>query len=317
MSAERWGHPSHGMLRLPWYVRRLQTGVMSARSRPDVVRDGETVVVLDGRDGIGQVIAVQAMDLAVERALAHGIAAVGVRRSNHFGMAGYYSRRAVRAGCIGICISNASPAMAPWGGREKSVGNNPWSIAAPAGTHDAAVLDIANTVVARGKVVLAQARGESIPEGWALDANGEPTTDPQAALGGSIQPMAGHKGFAVAVMMDVLAGVLTGAEFGRGVHGPYQARDRSGAGHLFLAMDVARFSDPDAFADRMQSLVDQLHHAPRSGDGHISYPGEPECAAAERADREGIVLAAGTIDRLGELAAELALAPPSGCTAGT
>src|SRR6185503_7101301 len=136
-----------------------------------------------------------------------------------------------RAGCIGFLSTNASPAMAPWGGRKKIVGTNPWSWAAPAGTHPPMVLDIANTAVARGKIHLAKQKGQSIPAGWAIDRDGAPTMDPAAALDGVLLPMAQHKGYAIAVMMDMLSGVLTGSAFGSAVHGPYQAEHRSGAGH--------------------------------------------------------------------------------------
>jgi LDH2 family malate/lactate/ureidoglycolate dehydrogenase len=146
-----------------------------------------------------------------------------VRNSNHFGTAAYFTRMAARDGCVAILATNASPAMAPWGGRGRVVGTNPWSIAAPAGRHGVVVMDIANTAVARGKVYVARQRGEAIPAGWAIDADGAPTTDPAAAIAGAILPMAGHKGYAISLMMDVLAGVLTGSAFGAAVGGPYQA----------------------------------------------------------------------------------------------
>jgi len=144
------------------------------------------------------------------RAKEHGIAAVGIRNSNRFGTALNFTLMAAREGCVAFLSTNASPAMAPWGGRKKTIGANPWSWACPAGSHPPMVLDIANTGVARGKIYLAKQKGQSIPEGWAINAAGAPTTDPAEAIEGIILPMAQHKGYAIALMMDMLSGVLTG-----------------------------------------------------------------------------------------------------------
>jgi LDH2 family malate/lactate/ureidoglycolate dehydrogenase len=174
VTAELWGHPSHGMLRLPWYLARIRSGATAARAAPRVVCDTGAVLVVDGQDGLGQVLADRATRLGIERAREHGISAVAVRDSGHFGTAAYFTRKAAQAGCVAMLATNASPAMAPWGGREKRVGTNPWSIAAPAGRHGTVVMDIANTAVARGKIYHARERGEPIPEGWAADADGIP-----------------------------------------------------------------------------------------------------------------------------------------------
>jgi LDH2 family malate/lactate/ureidoglycolate dehydrogenase len=246
------------------------------------------------------------MDRAVLRARQHGIAAVAVRRSNHFGTAMYYSLRGAAQGCVAMVSTNASPAMAPWGGREKRVGTNPWSLAAPAGDGDPLVLDIANTAVARGKVYLARERGEAIPAGWALTADGEPTTDAAQAIAGLIAPMAGHKGYAIAVMMDLLSGVLTGSAFGAAVAGPYQSEQRSGCGHLFIALDVAAFMPPAEFGERVQRLVAELKSTPlAAGASEVLVPGEMEARNARRHAIEGVVLPAGTRADLNALANEL------------
>ncbi|GAA3757698.1 Ldh family oxidoreductase [Microbacterium kribbense] len=276
--AEQWGHRSHGMLRLPWYVQRLRTGRIEAVTRIEVLNDTGALVSIDGHSGVGQVVTARAMDLAVERAKEHGIGAVGVRNSNHFGTAAYFTRRAAAAGCAAILTTNGSPAMAPWGGIDKAVGANPWSLATPDGQGDAAVLDIANTGVARGKIYAAAEQGEPIPEGWALDGVGHPTTDPAAALdGGVVLPMAGHKGYAISFMMDVFSGVLTGSSFGLDVGGPWQPDAHSGAGHLAIAIDIAAFQPPEAFGERMTQLIDQVKGVRRApGAGEIRYPGELE-----------------------------------------
>jgi len=304
VTADLWGHQSHGVLRLRWYVDRIRAGVMRAVTTPETVSDTGALAVVDGHDGVGQVLAAFAAREAAGRAREHGVGVVAVRNSNHFGTAAYFTRMAARDGCVAILTTNASPAMAPWGGRRKTVGTNPWSIAAPAGRHDVMVMDIANTAVARGKVYLASQRGEPIPIGWAIDADGSPTTDPSAAIGGMILPMAGHKGYAIALMMDVLSGVLTGSAFGAEVGGPYQSERRSGCGHLFIALDVASFGDPDGFARRMEQLVAEVRSVPIArGFDEVLYPGELEVRAAREHLQAGLSLPRQTLEDLRELAA--------------
>lgn len=308
VQADLWGHQSHGVLRLGWYLARLKSGAMKTITTPDFVMDGGAVAVIDGQHGIGQVLAERAATEAIRRAKAHGIGAVGVRNSNHFGTAMYYTRRAPEAGCVAFLTTNASPAMAPWGGREKIVGNNPWSIAAPAGRHAPMMLDIANTGVARGKVYLARQRGEAIPEGWAINAAGAPTTDAQEAIDGIILPMAQHKGYIISMMMDVLAGVLTGSGFGAQVNGPYQADKLSNCGHLMIAMDVAAFQPPDEFAARMEQLIAAIKAVPvAQGFDEVFYPGEIEARNDVEHRRQGLVLPQDTLTDLARIAKETGL----------
>jgi len=302
--ADLWGHQSHGVLRLGWYVEKIRRGTMQPATAPEVVRDTGPVVVINGHDGVGQVVAAHAAGKAVALAKLHGVGVVGVRQSNHFGAAGYFTRMAARADCIGILTTNSSPAMAPWLGRDKAVGSNPWSIAAPRAIGPDLVLDISNTVVARGKIYLARQRGEAIPEGWALDVEGAPTTDPTAAVAGSLLPIGGHKGFAIALLMDVLSGVLTGSAFGTEVAGPYEAERRSGSGHLFIALDVeAFFPDRREFHRRMDDLISAVKSVRPSAPGRqIMVPGEMEDANAERNSRTGLQLPRQTLRELRHLA---------------
>jgi LDH2 family malate/lactate/ureidoglycolate dehydrogenase len=308
VQADLWGHQSHGVMRLSWYVARLRSGVMRAVADPRLVTDAGALAVIDGRDSMGQVLAARAADEAVRRAKAHGVGVVAMRNSNHFGTAMYFTLRAARAGCVAFLSTNASPAMAPWGGREKRVGNNPWSIAAPAGERPPMVLDIANTVVARGKVYLARQKGQKIPLGWAIDREGEPTMDPFAALGGIILPMAEHKGYGIAVMMDVLSGVLTGSSFGTSVHGPYQAEQKSGAGHLMIALDIAAFQPLAEFEARMGTLIAELKSAPLAkGATEILYPGELEARNEVENRARGLALPPDTLSALRKVAEEAGL----------
>lgn len=307
--AELWGHQSHGVLRLPWYVARLRSGVMNAVTKPKLVVDGGAVAVVDGLDGVGQVVTAYAAQQATARAKAHGAGVVGVRNSNHFGTAAYYTRMAPPAGCVGLLTTNSSPAMPPWGGRVKAVGSNPWSVAVPAGSYGMCVMDISNSGVARGKIYLAQQRGEPIPTGWAIGSDGAATTDPALALAGSILPMGEHKGYAISVMWDVLSGVLTGSGFGAAVSGPYQSERRSLAGHLYLALDIEAFIPLAEFTERMERLIAELKATPRAeGFDEIYFPGEPEARAEERGRREGIALPAKTVADLDTLADDLGVA---------
>jgi LDH2 family malate/lactate/ureidoglycolate dehydrogenase len=311
VQADLWGHQSHGVLRLPWYRARVAAGMMRARTRPEFIVDAGAVAVIDGRDGVGQVLATLAMDEAVRRAKAHGIGAVAVRNSNHFGTAMYYTSMAARAGCVGFLSTNASPSMAPWGGRRKLLGNNPWSIAAPAGKHATMMLDIANSGVARGKVYLARQKGEKIPEGWALDKDGVPTVDAQAAIDGIILPMAEHKGYAIAMMMDVLSGVLSGSGFASAVHGPYQFEHKSQCGHLAIAMNIAAFQPEAIFNARMEAFVAEVKSVPLArGFEEVFYPGEIEARNDEKSRREGLSFPDDTLVDLEKMAKETGVVRP-------
>lgn len=305
VAAELWGHSSHGMLRLPWYVDRLRNGVMKAVTQSETVLDQGALVVMDGHDGIGQVLTTQATRLGIERAREHGVSAVGVRNSNHFGTAAYFTRMSADAGCIAFLATNASPAMAAWGGKQKLIGTNPWSIAAPAGKRGVAVMDIANTAVARGKIYLAAERNEEIPATWAADENGKPTTDAKDAIHGLILPMAGHKGYVISFMMDVLAGVLTGSSFGTQVAGPYDPSRRSGCGHMLITINIDAVMPRAEFESRMEQLILEVKGSPLAeGIQDIFFPGELEAINAARHERSGIEVADQTWQSLEKLAAE-------------
>lgn len=312
VTAELWGHSSHGMLRLPWYVERLRSGAMTPVTDPLPVIDHGPVVVVDGRHGIGQVLTDHAVKLGVERARQHGVSVVGVRNSNHFGTAAYFTRQAAEQGCVAFLATNASPAMAPWGGRAKSIGTNPWSIAAPAGDRGVVVMDIANTAVARGKIYLAAERGEPIPDTWAADVNGVPTTDARAAIEGLILPMAGHKGYVISFMMDVLAGVLTGSHFGEGVAGPYDPTRKSGCGHLLITIDVNAMMPLAEFEGRLEALIAEVKAVPTAeGVQAIFFPGELEERNTARHRQEGLQIADLTWNSLTRLSAETGVPLPA------
>ncbi len=312
VAAELWGHSSHGMLRLPWYVERLRSGVMKAVTQSETIIDNGALAVIDGHDGIGQVLTAQAIRMGIERARHHGVSAIGVRNSNHFGTAAYFTRMSAEAGCVAFLATNASPAMAAWGGREKLIGTNPWSIAAPAGQRGVAVMDIANTAVARGKIYLAAERNETIPATWAADEQGRPTTNASEAVHGLILPMAGHKGYVISFMMDVLAGVLTGSQFGSGVVGPYDPTKPSGCGHMLITIDINAVMPRAEFENRMEALIQEVKDSPAAeGIENIFFPGELEDIHTQNHLKTGIQVADKTWDSLNKLATETQTALPS------
>jgi LDH2 family malate/lactate/ureidoglycolate dehydrogenase len=228
---------------------------------------------------------------------------VAVRNSGHFGTAAYWTRRIAEAGCVGILATNSSPAMAPWGGNEKRVGSNPWSIAAPGGSHAPVVLDISNTSVARGKLYSALQKEQPIPLGWAMDSEGRPTNDPAAGLAGIMLPVGEHKGYGISFMMDVLAGVLTGSAYSTGVAGPYVPDARSGSGHLVIAIKVDPLLGDEAFASRIDDLIESTKSVQLAeGFTEVFYPGEIEARAEAESRLHGVTLPEKTLEDLRELA---------------
>lgn len=297
--ADLWGHSSHGVMRTFWYGARFASGATRIDTDPRIVIDTGPLLALDGDDGIGQWITQQAVDLALARAASYGIAAISIRNSGHFGTAMYFTRQLAEAGMIGFLATNASPAVPPHGGVEKLIGNNPQSWAAPTGLDTPFILDFAHSGVARGKIYLAREKGEAIPPDWALDGDGNPTTDAAAAIAGTLLPMAGHKGAGLAAMMDVLGGVLSASGHGPGVAGPYVADRRSGSGHLLIAINIASLRTLDDFTDEMQQMITRWKSSRRQpGVDDILYPGEPEYRHEQAARATGLALPDEMIMRL-------------------
>jgi LDH2 family malate/lactate/ureidoglycolate dehydrogenase len=308
VQADLWGHQSHGVLRLGWYLDRVRNKVMNPVTKPKFVVDAGAIALIDGHDGVGHVLTVLATKEAVKRAKKHGIGAVGVRNSNHFGTCMYYTMMGARAGCVMFLTTNGGPAMAPWGGRKKIIGTNPWSVAAPVGKRAPFVVDMANTGVARGKIYLARNKRLPIPLGWAINNAGEPTTDPQEAIDGIILPMAEHKGYAIATMVDVLSGVLTGSGFLSNVHSPYKTAEKSNCGHLMIALDVKAFQPLKKFNARMEQFADEIKAVPTAkGFDEVFYPGEIEANNDKRNRRDGIPFPDDTLADLKRIAQETGL----------
>ena len=308
VQSDLWGHQSHGVLRLGWYLDRLRNGVMKPVTQPEFVVDAGAVALIDGHDGVGHVLTMLATKEAIKRAKAHGIGAVGVRYSNHFGTCMYYTLTGAREGCVTLLTSNGGPAMAPWGGRQKIIGTNPWSVAAPAGRHAPFVVDMANTGVARGKIYLARQRRLPIPLGWAINAADAPTTDPQEAIDGIILPMAEHKGYAIAAMVDMLSGVLTGSGFLSEVNSPYKTAEKSNCGHLMIALNIEAMQPLNDFNSRMERYISEIKSVPLAqGVDEVFYPGEIEAKSNARNRKEGLLFPEDTLGDLNRIAGETGL----------
>jgi len=303
VDADLRGVRSHGTMRVGDYVRGIQAGQMNPRPNIQVVVDSGTVAVVDGDGAMGYVSADVAMRLAISRAKELGIGAAGLRNGRHSGAMAYWAMLALAENCIGFATTNAGMNMAPSGGKDKIVGNNPFAIAVPSRTPFPMVLDMATSVAAGGKLDMAMLRGEGIPLGWALDPAGNPTTDPLEARKGSLLPVGGPKGYAMAVMLDVVAGVLTGGRFGGNL-------GASGSGQFYLALDVERFMPISEFLDRMDQLVGQIHSSALApGSQRIYVPGEIEHEKAERSRKDGLPVEENLLAELEALAGQRQGAP--------
>jgi len=288
------GVDSHGVARLySYYVERLQKGLIDPRATVTVLRETPVSVALDGGNGLGQVVSYRAMTTVIEKAGQSGMAMATVRHSNHFGIAGYYAMMALKHDMIGMVFTNTQPLVMPLFGRKIMTGTNPIAVAVPCGTERPWVLDMATSVVPKGKLEVAARKGVEMPFGWAVDRDGLPTTDPNVALaGGAPMPLGGtrelggHKGYDLAIFVDIFAGILSGASYGPHVGQGGGARD---IGHYFMAFRPDLFMDTNEFKSRMDVFVRELKETPPSpGADRVLVAGEPEDAAYERYLTSGI-----------------------------
>lgn len=314
VAADVRGIDSHGSQRLYYYVTKLEGGWIDPGAVPAIVAQTGGGAVIDGRGGMGQPVSKFAMDHVIDTARERGAAFATVRRSNHYGIAGWYALRAVPHGMIGISMTNGSPLVAPTFGREKMLGANPIAVAVPTGG-EPFCLDMSTSVVAAGKLQLAIGAGEPIPEGWALDAEGRSTIDPRTGLLGAMLPLGSdrphgsHKGYGLAVVVDVLVALLSGADFGpRGGGFIEDLAKTSNVGHFFAALRVDAFRPLDEFAATMDDMLEALRRSALApGAERIYVHGEPEVEAEARRRREGIPLDANTLDYVRKIAGERGL----------
>jgi len=329
VAADIRGIGSHGVARLGRYVTGIEKGHILPGVQPEVIEPTAATAVVDARNGLGQPVSEMAMDLAIRKARSEGIGAVTVSHSNHYGIAGYYALRAVEQGLIGVSMTNAAPLVVPTHGAEMVLGTNPIAFVAPARRHPPFLLDMATSVVPRGKLEVYDRRQEQIPEGWALDAQGYDSRNPGHVLknmieraGGGILPLggrgetfSGYKGYGLALMVDILCGVLAGAAYGPDVDDIRRpvapgVRLFPDVGHFFLAIDVARFLPLDAFEARLDDYFDRIVASRRALDQErIWIHGEKELEMEDCHRREGIPLSQNVYDMLNALAAKRGLPP--------
>jgi LDH2 family malate/lactate/ureidoglycolate dehydrogenase len=299
VNADVRGVRSHGVLLVPMYVDRLSAGGVTRECELDTIHDAGAMLITDAANGMGQLSSPRAMRLAVERAQQFGIGAVVVRRAHHFGEAGHWARQAVAAGCLGIAMANTTPLMPAPGGAEPVVGNNPLAIAVPT-DGEPVVLDMATSAVALGKIRLAAAAGRPIPDGCATDPYGVPTTDASTALLGMLLPTGGYKGFGLALMIDMLTGVLGDGGWGDQVRPLYREPNRfNNCSHLFLAIDPDRLGGRAGLRVRASALADRIRSSALApGAERIYPPGENGSESVARQLKYGVAVERSAIKAL-------------------
>lgn len=303
--ADARGLASHGLLRLPYILRALQRGTIIPNASIRVARETEATALIDGGHGLGHYVAVRAMRLAIEKAKRCGVGAVGVYNSNHFGIAGYYAEMALREGLIGIVTTTTDALVHPWGGVEPMLGTNALAVGIPG--DPPILLDMATSVAARGKLVEAAKKGEPIPQGWAVDREGRPTTDPKKGLEGALSPFGGVKGYGLALVLELLAGPLVGAAAGKEVVGTLEPVEGfCTKGDLMIVIDPTAFGSVEEFRMRVQKFVRELKASRKApGVEEILVPGEPEFRTRERRLRDGIPIAEEVWAELEQIGKEL------------
>ena len=309
VDADLHGSSTHGLSRLAIYLKRIDLGQIDPAADLGVEQRRSAVLVVDANHGLGQVQAVRTLERLTPLAREHGLASATVRRSQHFGALSYYSNRAAEQDMILLATSNCEPAMSPEGGYDAFFGTNPIAASFPTGKGWPVKIDLATSIVARGNIIAANREGRSIPEGWALDADGSPTTDAAAALAGTVLTMAGHKGYALALMVEVLSSVLSGAAIGPEIGSMYRNLDRpQDVGHFFCLLDIGAFMDVALFKERIDRTIDGIKGSRRRpGVDEILVPGERSARTAEANRREGIPLARATVAELDELSERFGL----------
>lgn len=282
VDADLKGFSSHGIGRFPQYIRGLKAGTIDPEAKISIDSETDSMALLNGNHKFGHVVTYSAMELAIEKAKINGIGMVGVHDSNHFGVAGYYSDMAIMNDMIGMVIANTEPAVAPIGGKVPIIGTNPVAIGIPSNKNYVSV-DMATSASARGKLLEAKRKGEKIPENVALDANGNPTIDPEEALKGSILPFGAHKGYALSFMIEILAGPLVRAAFGKQVTGTADSNTMCTKGDLVMAIDPSKFSDLETFKEEVDNFVEEIRNS-----GNVFIPGDMEVKNIKDRKENGI-----------------------------
>lgn len=292
ITTDMFGVMTHGMRNLGQYIEKMEAGGLDAKAEPSIVCEGPAFAIINGNKALGMVSGCKAMKLAVEKAKKVGIAYVGVKNSCHFGAAGYYANLAAEEGMIGLAMSNTDPVIAVPNGASKAIGTNPFSFACPTGDGKSIFLDIALSSVAALKVIMAKEKGMEIPDTWLVDEDGQPTTDsslfPQNA---SLQPMGAHKGYGLAVLVEILSAVITGAGMLSEIASwNLDMSSVNNAGHAFIAIDIKQMISQEDFNKRISQVINELKNGPKAkGKDKIFLPGEMEWEKREKAVETGVL----------------------------
>jgi len=304
------GVDTHGVIRLKFYLQRIAAGGDNPRAQIKVICESPTTALLDADNAFGPVAGVKAMDLAITKARDSGIGAAAIRNANHFGAAAYYAQRPLREGMIGICMANVVASMPPPGGRAARVGNSPIAFAFPSGDEPPVIFDAATSVAPWGALIEAKLRGELLPPESFLDHRGRPTRDPAAVLdGGFLVPIAGHKGYGLALSIALLTGLLAGGAFDTDITYPYGDVSRAGNNSfLMMALRVNQFSPLEEYTRRMDEVIRLIRSTPTAeGADRVLLPGQREHETAQERSRAGIPLSPELVEELKGLAAKVGL----------
>lgn len=301
--ADMRGTDTHGVAYLKMLADRVDVQMIHLPTPLKVIKEDMATGLIDGGNGLGQVAAHRAMTMGMEKAQRCGVGCCLVRNTNNIGFLAFYTMMAAEKGMVGIIMTNGAAAISPWGGAEAFFGTNPLSIAVPGDSDKAAiVLDMSSSLVARGKVRRAQKLKENIPLGWAFDETGTPTTDPAAALKGTLAPMGGPKGYGLALMVDILAGMLSGSKYGTEVKTFHLPEGPTGVGVCCLAVDVERFMSVEAFKGLIRSYAGSIRGSKKAqGVSRIYLPGEIESEREQASSKKGIEINPDTTKNLNQL----------------
>jgi len=292
VDADVQGVSTHGVSRLSIYMQRIEKGLIDPKATLGIDREFGSVLALDAGNGLGQIQAMKALDKLIPLAKSNGIAAATIRNSQHFGTLSYYCNRAADENLILLAMSNCEPAMSPAGGYQAFFGTNPIATSFPTGKGYNIKIDMATAVTARGNIIMAQKKGQAIPEGWALDPEGNPTTDASQALLGTVLTMAGHKGYALAMMIEVFSSVLSGSAIGPEIGSMYKNMDRKqDIGHFFCLLNIEAFLDLSEFKQRIDETIDKIKASKkRPGTDEILVPGERSSRKASENEKNGVTI---------------------------
>jgi L-2-hydroxycarboxylate dehydrogenase (NAD+) len=320
VEADSCGVTTHGSARLASYVAQLKSGQVNVSPNESIVVDRPAAILIDADNAFGAPVGIRALRLAMVKARKMGTCVVGIRNVNHFGAAGYYTRYAAEEGFLAMAMSSTSPSVVPFGGMTPRIGNSPMSFATPGADHPELVLDMAQSMTSRGRIKIAMEQRQQIPAGWAIDADGHPTTDPQEALNGAVLPSGEHKGSAMSLMVEMLASGLTGAHLTQNIrHAGFtnatgEASEPADVtvGNFYLVIDAAVFGEEQLVRGRATSMAEYVRASP-AAPGFISVqtPGDIELANRRNALSQGIALLASTVNEFQTLAAELDVTPPA------